>query len=179
MKKLEICQTHEKRALQKCVELLAFLNGNRCWRSRTKKGHSKIAENYCRFWTMLMITRVEERWRGFAFWVWQGLQQDYWPQAMRGNHEEVRKVSFFGSHSNIMKINDSRMLKSLQTCDKNEGRRRKIKNAFLPAENRKVPHKEGFVGRLLLSPVFLWRQHASSHHSLAPSRPKHWTCLVL
>ena len=46
---------------------------------------------------------------------------------MRDEHDAVRKVDFPCSHSNILKSADSRMLKSLQTCDKNEGRRREAK----------------------------------------------------
>ena len=48
---------------------------------------------------------------------------------MKDDHDALRKVDFPRSHSNILKINDSRMLKSLQTCDKNEGRRREAKRA--------------------------------------------------
>ena len=48
---------------------------------------------------------------------------------MKDDHGVLRKIDFPGSHSNILKINDSRMLKSLQTYDKNEGRRRGTKRA--------------------------------------------------
>ena len=37
--------------------------------------------------------------------------------------DPVRNCEFPGGHSNILKSADSRILKSLQRCDKNEGRR--------------------------------------------------------
>ena len=49
---------------------------------------------------------------------------------MRDEHDAVRKVDFSGGHSNILKSAESRMLKSLQTCDKNEGRQREAKPRY-------------------------------------------------
>ena len=74
---------------------------------------------------------VEERWRTFSFWVWQGLQQHFEAQAMRDDHDAVSKVDFFGGHSNILKSAESRMWTALTTCDKNEGRQREAKPTTL------------------------------------------------
>ena len=49
---------------------------------------------------------------------------------MRDEHGVLRKVDFSGSHSNILKSTESRMRTALQTCDKNEGRRREAKPAY-------------------------------------------------
>ena len=46
---------------------------------------------------------------------------------MRDEHDVLRKVDFFGGHSNILKSAESRMRTALQTCDKNEGRQREAK----------------------------------------------------
>ena len=109
-----------------------FFKKKRCWRSKTKIRNSKNAYNYWRVWTMLMITRVEERWRTFSFWVhvWRGLQQDVDPQAMRDEHDVLRKVDFPCSLSNILKSTESRMWMALQTWDKNEGRQREAKPTY-------------------------------------------------
>ena len=104
-----------------------FLKKKRCWGSKTKTHHSKNAYNYCRVWRILMITMVEERWRTFSFWVWQGLQQHFEAQAMRDDHGVLCKVDFSGGHSNILKSAESRMWTALTTCDKNEGRQREAK----------------------------------------------------
>ena len=98
-----------------------------CWGSKTKITESKNAYNYCCVWRLLMITMVEERWRTFSFWVWQGLQQHFEAQAMRDEHDALRKEDFPCSHSNILKSAESRMWTALTTCDKNEGRRREAK----------------------------------------------------
>ena len=68
---------HKNQALPECLYLLSFLKKNRWCCSRTKIRHSKNAYNYCRFWRILMIRRVEEGWRTFSFWVWQLPQQDF------------------------------------------------------------------------------------------------------
>ena len=59
-----------------------------------KKGDSQDAYNYCRFWIILMVSKVQERWRTFSFWVWQGLQQYFDHQTMRDEHDALRKVEF-------------------------------------------------------------------------------------
>ena len=60
-----------------------------------KKGQSQDASyNYYRFSRMLMITKAEERWRSFSFWVWQGLQQDSEAPAMKDDHGAVLNVDF-------------------------------------------------------------------------------------
>ena len=48
---------------------------------------------------------------------------------MRDEHDAVRKVDFPGGYSNILKSANLRMMKSLQTYDKNEGRQREAKPA--------------------------------------------------
>ena len=75
----------------------------------------------------LMITRVEQRWRTFSFWVWQWLRQHFDAQAMRDEHDVLRKVDFPCSHSNILKRAESNMWTAPQTCDKNDGRQREAK----------------------------------------------------
>ena len=42
---------------------------NRWWRSKTKKADSQNAYIYFRFCRVLMITRVEERWRSSRIWI--------------------------------------------------------------------------------------------------------------
>ena len=73
---------------------------------------------------------VEERWRTLSFWVWQGLQQHFEAQAMRDEHDVLRKVDFFGSQSNILKSAKSRKWTAPQTCDKNERPHREAKPAY-------------------------------------------------
>ena len=41
--------------------------------------------------------------------------------------DAVRNCEFPGGHSNILKSAESKMWTALQTCDKNEGRRREAK----------------------------------------------------
>ena len=65
--------------------------------------------------------------RGFSFREWQGRQQDFDTQSTKDKYGEVLKLNFSGSHSNILRIDDSRMLKSLQTCDKSWGCSREAK----------------------------------------------------
>ena len=121
-------QPNKNQELQECIQLPSFLMTNWSWRSKTQIRSSKNAFDYFRFWTILMTTMVEERWAS-SFWVWQLPQQDFETPAMRDHHEPVRKVDFPCSYSNILKSAESRMLKTLQTCDKNEGRRREVKRA--------------------------------------------------
>jgi len=83
-----------------------------------------------------MITMVEERWRTFSFWVWQGLQQHFEAQAMRDEHGVLRKVDFPFSHSNILKSAESIMWTALTKYDKNEGRRREAKPVYPNELNR-------------------------------------------
>ena len=87
--------------------------------------HSKNATGL--FWRSLMILMVEERWRSLIFWVWQGLQQHFDTLLMKDEHGALCKVDFPGCQSKILRIDDSRMLKSLQTCDKSWGRTREAK----------------------------------------------------
>ena len=49
---------------------------------------------------------------------------------MRDEDDAVRNFQFPGGHSNILKSADSRMLKSPQKCDKNEGRQREAKPTY-------------------------------------------------
>ena len=42
-----------------------------------KKGDFQKAYETCRFWMMLMITRLRKRWRTTRFWVWLQPQQDF------------------------------------------------------------------------------------------------------
>ena len=102
----------------------------RCWGPKTKIRQSKNAYNYCRFWRMLMIIMVEERWRTFSFWAWQGLQQHFEAQAMRDEHDALRNFEFPGGHSNILKNAESRMWTAPQTCSKKEGRQREAKPRY-------------------------------------------------
>ena len=44
--------------------------------------------------------------------------------------DAVRNCEFPGGHSNILKSAESRMWTALQTCDKNEGRRREAKPEY-------------------------------------------------
>ena len=68
---------HKKGRLLECLHLLLFLKKNGWWRSKTKRGDPQNAYNYCRFWRILMIRKVEEGWRTFSCWVWQLPQQDF------------------------------------------------------------------------------------------------------
>ena len=45
--------------------------------------------------------------------------------------DAVRNCEFPGGHSNILKSAESRMWTALETCDKNEGRRREAKPLHL------------------------------------------------
>ena len=44
-------------------------------------------------------------------------------------YDAVRIWHFGGGHSNILKSAESRMWTAVETCDKNEGRRREAKRA--------------------------------------------------
>ena len=92
-----------------------------------KISQSKNAYNYCRVSTILMITRVEERWRTFSFGILSRTCDKNEPPMDPNKDGVLSKVDFFGGHSNILKSAESRMWTALQTCDKNEGRWREAK----------------------------------------------------
>ena len=121
---------NKKETLPECVELQLFLKKHRCWRSKTKIRHSKNAYIYCRFWRMLMITRVEDRWRSSKMWILTGTCDKNEPPMDPNKDGVLSKVDFFGGHSNILRSAESRMWTALQTCDKNEGRQREAKPGY-------------------------------------------------
>ena len=83
------------------------------------------------FLKSLMITMVEERWRTFSFWVWQGPRQHFEAQAMRDDHGALRKVDLPCSHGNVLKSAKSNMWTTPQTWDKNGCRQRETKPTCL------------------------------------------------
>ena len=82
-----------------------------------------------------MITMLHVKCRSFEFWAWQLPQNDYEATAMNDDNGAVRKMDFPCSHSNILEIDKSRMLKSQQMCHKNEGCQREAK----PADANELP----------------------------------------
>ena len=104
-----------------------FLNINRCWGSKTKKAQSRNAYIYCRFWRILMITKVEERWRSSKMWILARTCDKNEPPMDPNKDDVLSKVDFFGGHSNILRSTESRFWTALETCDKSEGRRREAK----------------------------------------------------
>ena len=103
----------------------------RCWDSKTKMVNSKHAYNYTRFWRILMITMVEERWRSSKMWILARTCDKNEPPMDPNKDDAVRNCEFPGGHSNILKSAESRMWISLQTCDKSEGRHREAKPLHL------------------------------------------------
>ena len=79
---------------------------------------------------------VEERWRTFSFWIWQGLQQDFEGQAMRDEDDALRKVDFPGGHSNILKSAESKMWTALQFYRELRGSSARGKTAIPQAINK-------------------------------------------
>ena len=57
--------------------------------------------------------------------VWQK-----WGTCDFETNDGVRNFEFPGGHSNILKSAESNMRTALQTCDKNEGRRREAKPTY-------------------------------------------------
>ena len=83
-------------------------------RLQDKKGDSNNAYNYCRFWRMLITTRVEERWGSSKMWMLARTCDKNEPPMDPDKDGVLSKVYFFGSHSNILRSAESRKWTALQ-----------------------------------------------------------------
>lgn len=93
---VKITWTNKKRGTPEMFIITCVFEDKSRWWSKTNKADCKNVNNYNLFWTMLMITLVEERWRGFSCWVWQGLQQQFEAHAMRDENDAARNFEFRG-----------------------------------------------------------------------------------
>ena len=97
------CRSTKKGALPECLYFHVFLKKIRCWCSKTKRGNSKNAYKYYRFWRILMIWKVGRRWRTFSFWVWRPPQQDFEAPAMRDQNDALSNFEYGRGYSKIMR----------------------------------------------------------------------------
>ena len=92
----------KKEAVQECLQLLSFLKD-----FDDNKGRRRMTQ--CLILSMAGTTAT------------------FWGPSDDGEDYAVRYFEFPGGHSNILKSTESNMWTALQTCDKNEGRRREAK----------------------------------------------------
>ena len=104
MKILKISRSNKKSDSPRMLIITIVFEEKRCWGSKTKIRDSKNAYIYCRFWWILMITSVGERWRTFSFWVWRGLQQDFEAHAMKDEIRQCIKWTFLGATARFWKV---------------------------------------------------------------------------
>ena len=68
-----------------------------------KKRQCQKAYETCRFWMILMITRLRKRWRTTRFWVWLQPQQDFEAPGMEDQNAALQNFEPGCSHSTILR----------------------------------------------------------------------------
>ena len=146
MKDCENQLTKQKRDTPKRLIIIVVFEEKWTMMLEDKKGHSKNAYNYCRFWTILMITRLEERRRTKQFWVWQGLQQEFEAPATRDQNDALSNFEPGGDYSKILRSKRGRKNREFERhrslADRYRSRHREAKPRYpdgLPRLRARTP----------------------------------------